>query len=138
MMITARLVGADDDEYDDVLEAGFAEGTDSGLAVSFQRMRSAPDPWQGVVRDRDDLFDNSYCVVVGGATVYGGLLSVDLTAPTARFRFAPYDAAVLRLADPTLDVTFDVPPDELAAFTGMLRRVVTWGTPTQIPRLTGL
>ncbi|SOD62874.1 Immunity protein 10 [Streptomyces zhaozhouensis] len=139
MRITAHAVGVDDDEYDDVLEAGFAEGEDgSGLAVAFQRARSAPTPWQGVLRDEDDLFDNTYCIVVGGATVYGGLLSVEFTAPTARFRFAPEDAAILRLGDSVLDVTFDASPEELAEFTTMLRRVVTWGAPSQIPRLTGL
>ncbi|GAA3851683.1 Imm10 family immunity protein [Streptomyces sedi] len=138
MSITARIVGADEDEYDDVLEAAFAEGTDPGLAVAFQRVWSAPDPWEGVLRDENDLFDNTYCIVVGGATVYGGLLSVEFTAPTARFRFAPAKSETLRLEDSTLDVTFEVSPEELAEFTTMLRRVVTWGVPSQIPRLTGL
>ncbi|MDT0268583.1 hypothetical protein RM844_20055 [Streptomyces sp. DSM 44915] len=81
MRITAHVAGADDDEYDDVLEAGFAEGTDDGLAVAFQRTRSAPDPWQGVIRDQNDLFDNTYCIVVGGATVYGGLLPSSSPGP---------------------------------------------------------
>ena len=138
MELIARAAGADDDEYDDVLEAGFAEHEDGGgLAVMFQRTRSAADPWPGDPAETE-LFNNTYCITLGsGETVYGGLKSIEFEDRTALIRLDPADAAVLGLEE-RLDVRFEVPDEDLAAFKEMLPRVVTWGIPSQVPTLRGV
>ena len=139
MELVARAAGADDDEYDDVLEAGFSENEDgSGIAVMFQRTRSAADPWPGDP-DETELFNNTYCITVGsGQTVYGGLKSIEfVTDREAVIHIDPRDAGILDLAE-RLEVRFDVPEDDLADFKAMLPKVVTWGLPGQVPTLRGV
>lgn len=138
MRLVARAAGSDDDEDDDVLEAGFAEHEDgSGIAVMFQRGRSAPEPWPGSP-DETNLFNNTYCITVGsGETVYGGLRAVSFDGTSASFEINPEDADILGL-EPRLDVAFEVSEQDLAAFRAMLPRVVTWGIPREMPELTGV
>jgi hypothetical protein len=84
------------------------------------------------------LFNNTYCITVGsGQTVYGGLRAVSFDGATASFDIDAEDAAILGL-EPRLDVEFDVPEADLAAFRAMLRRVLTWGIPREIPALAGI
>lgn len=139
MELVARAAGADDDEYDDVLEAGFSENEDgSGVAVMFQRTRSAPDPWPGDPGETQ-LFNNTYCITVGsGQTVYGGLKSVEFaTDREAVIRIDPGFADILGLDD-RLEVRFEVPDGDLDEFKAMLPKVVTWGLPSQVPALRGV
>ncbi|BDT91467.1 MULTISPECIES: Imm10 family immunity protein [Nocardia] len=139
MDLVARAAGCEDDEYDDYLGAGFAEGADgSGIAVMFQRTRSDPDPWQGDPNETE-LFDNTYCITVGsGQTVYGGLKKVEFTDDsTAVIEIDPEDAQILGLGAHLL-VRFEVPDTDLAKFKAMLPRIVTWGIPAQVPTLAGI
>ncbi|MBR7828153.1 hypothetical protein KDK95_17685 [Actinospica sp. MGRD01-02] len=139
MELVARAAGADDDPYDDVLEAGFSENEDgTGIAVVFQRTRSAPDPWPGDPGETE-LFNNTYCVTVGsGQAVYGGLKSIEfVTDRDAVIRIDPGFADILGLTE-QLQVRFDVPESALDDFKAMLPKVVTWGLPGQVPALRGI
>ncbi|MFE0104776.1 hypothetical protein [Streptomyces sp. NPDC059009] len=147
MRLTVRAVGMAEDEDDEVLEAGFSENEDgSGIAVFFQRDLFAEDPWEAPAEETPetsqapeaDLFNNSYCVTTGaGATAYGGVLSIDLSQSPAQFRLSPRAASTLGLSE-TLEITFDVPEEDWERFRRGLRRVVTWGVPSQVPEVRGL
>jgi hypothetical protein len=66
MHLVARAAGADYNENDDVLEAGFSKHEDgSGIALMFQRARSAAGPWRGLP-GQADLFNNTYCITALG------------------------------------------------------------------------
>lgn len=137
MKITAQSAdGLADQEYQ-VLEAGFAEGPDgSGLAVIFQRDLLAEGPWNGD-RETDDYFNNSYCVTLGsGETVYGGLEQVAFSGKRATFDFAESMAGILGV-EPQFIVDFEVSDQELQLFQETLKKIVTWGVPSQVPQLNG-
>ncbi|MFE6157442.1 Imm10 family immunity protein [Streptomyces sp. NPDC056486] len=127
----------EEDEDDEVLEAGFSEREDgTGIAVMFQRDIFADDPWEGS-EDETDFFNNSYCVTTGaGATSYGGVLSIDLSQQPAVFKLSPRVANTLKL-DEVIEVDFNVPEQDWNDFRTVLRRVVTWGVPSQVPEVRG-
>lgn len=137
MEVTAHAAGGVADEDYDVLEAGFSERADgSGLAVMFQRELSAPEPWEGDP-ETNDYFSNSYCVTLGsGETVYGELEQVSFSGTRGTFHFAGYAADILGTGR-QLVVDFKVPEGDLRAFQKVLKEVVTWGVPSQIPQLNG-
>ncbi|MGH3312409.1 MAG: Imm10 family immunity protein [Streptomyces sp.] len=137
MHIIASAAGAVADEDDEVLEAGFSEGEDgSGVAVLFQRDLFAEDPWQGDPAT-EDYSSNSYCVTQGtGQSCYGGVEQISFDKDTATITFSSRIANTLGLGD-KLVVAFTVPEEDLQKFKEALSRVVTWGTPTQIPQLSG-
>ncbi|MFI1615922.1 hypothetical protein ACH4VT_02820 [Streptomyces lydicus] len=138
MEVTARSTGGVADEDYDVLEAGFSEWPDgTGLAVMFQRDLSAPAVWEGDP-ETDDYFSNSYCVTLGsGETVYGELEQVSFSGNRGTFHFADHAAEILRTGR-QLVVDFEVPEADLRLFKEVLKEVVTWGVPSQVPRLNGL
>ncbi|MER5973922.1 Imm10 family immunity protein [Streptomyces sp. NPDC002055] len=138
MRITARAAGAVEDEEDEVLEAGFSEGADgSGVALLFQRDLFADTPWDGDP-ETTDLFSNSYCVTLGtGQTCYGGIEEITFEGNSATFTFSPRTAETLGLGA-RLAVHFDIAADDLEDFKATLPRIITWGTPTQVPQLTGI
>lgn len=136
MRIVAHSAGMEEDEYDDVMEAGFTEGEDgSGIGLLFQRGLSDPDPWEGELRNPNDLVNNTYCLTTpSGQTAYGGLREVAFSGDTGTFTFEPRVARTLQLEE-ELQVRFAVAADDLADFKSMLRRVVTWGVPSEVPQL---
>src|ERR1041384_8062640 len=123
MRLTVRACGMDEDEDDEVLEAGFSENEDgSGVAILFQRDIFADDPWEGS-EDETDLFNNSYCVTTGaGATSYGGVVSIDLSQRPAVFTLSPRVANTLKL-DEVIEIDFQVPEQDWDDFKSGLRRV---------------
>ncbi|KJK60780.1 Immunity protein 7 [Aspergillus parasiticus SU-1] len=137
MRITAKFAGGLADQDNQVLEAGFSEGSDGSLmAVIFQRDLLAEDPWDGD-RGTDDYFNNSYCVTLGsGETVYGGLEQVAFSGNRATFDFADPMAGILGIG-PQLIVDFEVSDQELQLFQETLKKIVTWGVPSQVPQLSG-
>ncbi|KAE8167863.1 immunity protein 7 [Aspergillus tamarii] len=137
MKITAQSAGGVADEDDQVLEAGFCEGPDGlGLAVIFQRDLLVDGPWHGD-RGTDDYFSNSYCITLGsGETVYGGLEQVTFSGKLGTFDFADPMAGILGIG-PQLIVDFEVSQQDLQLFQETLKKIVTWGVPSQIPRLNG-
>ena len=137
MKITAQSAGGVADGDDQVLEAGFCEGPDgSGLAVIFQRDLLVDGPWNGD-RGTDDYFSNSYCITLGsGETVYGGLEQVTFSGKLGTFDFADPMAGILGIG-PQLIVDFEVSQQDLQLFQETLKKIVTWGVPSQIPRLNG-
>ncbi|KAJ5082053.1 hypothetical protein N7532_011096 [Penicillium argentinense] len=122
--ITALDAGGVSDESDGVLEAGFSEntsGTDTQVTVLFQRELSAKDPWHGDA-DTDDYLNN---------------IEISFSGTTGTFDFSERAAGVLGLGR-RLVVDFDIPENDLCLFRDMLRRVVTWGVPSQVPKLEGV
>lgn len=137
MKITAQDAGGVADEDDQVLEAGITQGPgDSNLSMMFQRDLFAEDPWKGDPRSTD-YFSNSYCITLGsGETVYGGLEQVSFSGAQGTFDFSSRAANVLGI-DRQLVVDFKVSEQNLRLFQGFLRKVVTWGVPSQVPQLHG-
>ncbi|OGM49686.1 hypothetical protein ABOM_001795 [Aspergillus bombycis] len=137
MKITAQAAGGLADEDYQVLEAGFSERPDgSGLAVIFQRDLLAEDPWNGD-RRTDDYFSNSYCITLGsGETVYGGLEQITFSGNQGTFNFSDIIASTLG-TERQLIVDFQVPGHDLRLFQETLKRIVTWGVPSQVPELYG-
>lgn len=137
MRLTVQACGMEEDEDDEVLEAGFSEREDgTGIAIMFQRDIFADDPWEGS-EGETDLFNNSYCVTAGaGATSYGGVVSIDISQQTAVFVLSPRVANTLKL-DELIEVDFNVPDQDWSDFKTMLRRVVTWGVLSQVPQVRG-
>jgi len=138
MHILAKVSGGEVDEHYDVLQAFFAEGADgSGLVMTFQRQLSAEEPWNGDP-STDDYFNNSYCITLGSeVTIYGGLEQVSFVDSQGCFYFSDYAAADLGTGR-QLVVDFEVSGQDLQLFQQFLREAVTWGVPSQIPRLNGL
>ncbi|GFF53877.1 hypothetical protein IFM51744_08218 [Aspergillus udagawae] len=136
MRIITQNAGGEADEYDNVLEAGFAEGpTDSDLVMLFQRELSA-GTWEGDP-NTDDYFSNSYCITLrSGETVYGGLEQVVFFGNRGTFSFSDRAAQVLGTGRQVV-VDFQVPERNLWEFQETLKKVVTWGVPSQIPQLMG-
>lgn len=137
MRVVAQWAGMEEAEYDETLEASFAEREDgSGLYLAFQRELFVDDPYEGP-DDENDRVNNTYCLTnQEGATWYGGLQSVNFSGETAVFRLSPTLAEVLKLEE-VLEVEFQVPSTSLADFKTGLHRVVTWGAPSQIPEISG-
>lgn len=135
MKITAQSAGGLADQDYQVLEAGFSEGPNgSGLAMIFQRELLAEDLWDGD-RGTDDYFNNSYCVTLGsGEAVYGGLEKIAFSGKRATFDFAESMAGILGI-EPQLIVDFEVSDEELQLFQETLKKIVTWGVPSQVPQL---
>ncbi|KAJ0419733.1 immunity protein 7-domain-containing protein [Aspergillus carlsbadensis] len=138
MHILAKAAGGEVDENYDVLEAFFAEGADgSGLVMTFQQQLSEEDPWNGDP-STDDYFNNSYCITLGSeATIYGGLEQVSFRGSQGCFSFSDHAAAELGTGR-QLVVDFEVSERLLQRFQRFLKKVVTWGVPSQIPQLNGV
>jgi hypothetical protein len=136
MQITAQAAGGEIDEDYSIFEAGFSEGPDgSGLAMMFQRELSE-EPWNGDPQS-EDYFSNSYCITLGsGETVYGGLKQVSFAGTRGKFDFSDHVADVLGIGRQLL-VDFEVSEQGLQLFQKFLKKVVTWGVPSQIPQIYG-
>ena len=93
--LTARVMGGEVDDGDEVVEAGLAEHADgSGWALFFQRTDYEPDE-QDIRWGMD-----SYCLTTGGGlTVYGGLRRAELDGDVLRLILSSGAAEVLRLAE---------------------------------------
>lgn len=135
MRITARSAGMSEDEDDEVLEAGFAEGADgAGTSILFQRDLFADDPWQGDTND-PELFNNTYCVATGsGKTCFGGVTSVHLEGLRVRFTLNRDTAETLDL-DEVIDVDFLAPEGAVQDFKNGIKRVLSWGNPREVPNI---
>lgn len=87
----------------------------------------------------DDYFSNSYCITLrSGETVYGGLEQVSFQGTRGNFDFSDHVANMLVIhVDRQLLVDFEVSEQDLQLFQEFLKKVVTWGVPSQIPQLYG-
>lgn len=134
----AKLAGGEVVEYNDVLQAFFAEGADgSGLVMTFQRQLSAEQPWKGDVSTKD-YFNHSYCITLGSEVViYGGLEKVSFQDFQGSFHFSDQAAAELGIGRQMV-VDFEVSERALHLFQHFLKEAVTWGVPSQIPQFEGL
>ncbi|KAJ5377579.1 immunity protein 7-domain-containing protein [Penicillium cataractarum] len=137
MRITAQDAGGIADEDDQVLEAGFSQGPgDSNLSMIFQRDLFEEEPWKGDPQSTD-YFSDSYCITLGtGETVYGGLEQVSFSGTQGTFDFSGRAAKILGIGR-QLVVDFKVSEQDLRLFQEFLRKVVTWGVPSQVPQLHG-
>ncbi|KAJ5678634.1 hypothetical protein N7462_006878 [Penicillium macrosclerotiorum] len=137
MNITAQITAGSADEDNQVLEAAFSEKSDGwGFAMMFQRDLFAEEPWTGNPQSAD-YFSDSYCITLGtGETVYGGLEQVSFSGTQGTFDFSPSAATSLHI-DRHLLVEFNVAEQDLRHFQAVLRKVVTWGMPSQVPRMNG-
>lgn len=134
MELVSRNTGAIEDDYDEVLEAGFSEGIDgSGFAIFFQLDLYA-ETWIGDPDDTD-YSSNSYCLTLGsGETCYGGLREVVMRNQKLEFLFSERIASTFCI-DTQLTVTSESPEADFSRFVSTLHKIITWGTPAQIPSI---
>ena len=132
MELTARVMGGEVDDVDEVVEAGLAEHADgSGWALLFQRTDHEPDE-QDIRLGMD-----SYCLTTGGGlTVYGGLRRAELDGRLLRLTLSVEAADILRLAE-VVTVRLEVEAALRQVFVEMLPRVVLWGRSEERPDLVG-
>ncbi|MFJ8149121.1 Imm10 family immunity protein [Streptomyces sp. NPDC096048] len=131
MEIVAQSVGFEVDEEDEVREAGFSEGADEpGFTLLIQRSDYEPDE-----QDISLGFD-TYCLVSGGRSHYGGLRRVERDAEMIRFLFSSQAAAVLGISE-SLTVRFEAPTQSVEAYSSGLPGILDWGRETERPILVG-
>ncbi|WP_406270858.1 Imm10 family immunity protein [Actinacidiphila glaucinigra] len=132
MELVAQSVGFEADEDDEVLEAGFSEGVDDpGFTLLIQRSDYEPDE-----QDISLGFD-TYCLVTGGRTHYGGILRVEWDGGVLRFDVSTHAAAVLNVPE-NLTVRFEAPAEDVEAYLTGLPEILDWGRMEERPVLVGL
>lgn len=131
MELVARSVGFEIDEEDEVVEAGFSEGVDDpGFTLLIQRTDYEPD-------EQDiSLGMDTYCLVSGGRTHYGGLLRVEWDGAALSFALSGRAAAVLNIQE-SLVVRFDAPAGNVEAYMAGLPGILDWGRAEERPVLVG-
>ncbi|MFE8017021.1 Imm10 family immunity protein [Streptomyces antibioticus] len=131
MEVVAQSVGFEIDEEDEVVEAGFSEGVeDPGFTLLIQRTDYEPD-------EQDiSLGMDTYCLVSGGRTHYGGLLRVEREGHVLRFDIAGRAAAVLNVPE-RVTVRFDAPAENVEAYMAGLPSILDWGRAEERPVLLG-
>ncbi|MET8166045.1 Imm10 family immunity protein [Streptomyces sp. NPDC005329] len=131
MELVAQSVGFEIDEEDEVVEAGFSEGIEEpGFTLLIQRTDYEPD-------EQDiSLGMDTYCLVSGGRTHYGGLLRVEREGDVLRFGIAAQAAAVLNVPE-HLTVRFEAPAENVTAYVTGLPDILDWGRAEERPVLVG-
>ncbi|MER6447604.1 Imm10 family immunity protein [Streptomyces venezuelae] len=127
----SRSFGYEEDDVDEVVEAGFSEGADgAGFVLSVQRTAYEPDD-QDVALGMD-----TYCLVSGGRSHYGGMLRARRDGDSLQLNFSP--AASSSLGIPAeIRVIFEGPVDSIAEFFSGLPGILAWGRPEERPELIG-
>ncbi|GII23291.1 Imm10 family immunity protein [Planosporangium mesophilum] len=130
--LTARAMGGEQDDDDEVLEAGFSEFEDgTGFALLFQRPTYEPN------EQETELGWDTYCLTTGdGKTHYGGLEAVALEGARLSIKLKPGAADILGL-DRDIEVDLQVDDDSLRRFGEVFPRVVTWGRAEEVPTISG-
>ncbi|WP_447005149.1 Imm10 family immunity protein [Saccharothrix isguenensis] len=129
---TVRFFGYVEDDVDEVVEIGLAESDDgAGFVLLIQRTDYEPDE-QDIALGMD-----TYCLVSGGRTHYGGVLRAARDGNTLHLRIAADAASLLDLPE-QLAITLDGPADDVAAFFTGLPGVLDWGRPADRPVLVNL
>ncbi|MGW6460137.1 Imm10 family immunity protein [Streptomyces sp. NPDC055078] len=131
MEITARSVGYEEDEVDEVIEAGFSErGDGSGFVLSIQRTAYEPD-------DQDvSLGMDTYCLSSGGRTHYGGILRAVKEGNSLQLSISSQAALSLDIPE-EIKVHLDAPDNTVESFFGGLPGILVWGRMEDRPMLIG-
>ncbi len=131
MELIAQSVGFEIDEEDEVVEAGFSEGIDDpGFTLLIQRTDYEAD-------EKDiSLGMDTYCLVSGGRTHYGGLLRVEWDGDSIRFTLSGKAASVLNIPE-SLTIRFEAPVENVEAYVAGLPDILDWGRSEERPVLVG-
>lgn len=132
MRTTVRFFGYVEDDLDEVVEVGLAESDDgTGFVLLLQRAGYEPDE-QDIALGLD-----TYCLVSGGRTHYGGVLRAARDGDTLHVRITADAASLLDLPE-QFTITLDGPADDVAAVFAGLPGVLDWGRPADRPVLVNL
>jgi hypothetical protein len=129
---TVRFFAYVEDEVDEVVEVGLAERDDgTGFVLLLQRTDYEPDE-QDIALGMD-----TYCLVSGGRTYYGGVLRAARDGNTLRLWITADAASLLELPE-QLTIMLDGAADDVTAVFAGLPGVLDWGRPTDRPVLVNL
>jgi hypothetical protein len=129
--VVARSFGYEEDDVDEVVEAGFSEGSDgTGFVLSIQRTAYEPD-------DQDvSLGMDTYCLSSGGITHYGGIVRAVKDGNSLQLVLSPESSSSLGIPE-EITVHFEGPTGAAASFFAGLPGILDWGRAEDRPELVG-
>lgn len=129
--LIARSFGYAEDDDDEVLECGFSENEDgSGFVLLIQRTLYEPD-------EQDILLGfDTYCLVAGGRTHYGGIVRAEREGNLLRLDVSSKAARVLEVPA-NLEVHLEGSVDDVEDFFSGLPAILDWGREEGRPILVG-
>jgi hypothetical protein len=122
------------EENQDAFVVGLAEKVSGEGAYLILQCAPTPPSVSDIATGLD-----TYCLLdQDGAVHYGGLTRAVLGAD--RLTLTPTDAAAdeFGVDNATNTVTLRIPPRETSRLAGALRRILTYGNPSQLPELIGI